>query len=61
MAVSCPETFAPVVSIVPYNEFDEVINMVNDSMYGLNVAIYTQNIMNALNTAKRLESGRLHY
>ncbi|MBK5482881.1 aldehyde dehydrogenase family protein [Peribacillus sp. TH16] len=57
MAVSCQETFAPVVSIVPYNEFDEAINMVNDSMYGLNVAIYTQNIMNALNAAKRLESG----
>lgn len=57
MAVSCQETFAPVVSIVPYKELDEAIGMVNDSVYGLNVAIYTQNIMNALNASKKLESG----
>ncbi|XJZ27060.1 aldehyde dehydrogenase family protein [Bacillota bacterium Lsc_1132] len=57
MVVSCQETFAPVVSIVPYKELDEAIEMVNDSVYGLNVAIYTQNIMNALNASKKLESG----
>ncbi|MGG1576305.1 aldehyde dehydrogenase family protein, partial [Fictibacillus sp. NRS-1165] len=57
MAVSCQETFAPVVSIVPYKELDEAINMVNDSVYGLNVGIYTQNIMNALHAARKLESG----
>lgn len=57
MAVSCEETFAPVVSIVPYQHLDEAIEMVNDSVYGLNVALYTQNINNALNASKKLESG----
>jgi len=57
MAVSCQETFAPVVSIVPYKELDEAIDMVNDSVYGLNVGIYTLNIMNALHAARKLESG----
>jgi acyl-CoA reductase-like NAD-dependent aldehyde dehydrogenase len=57
MAVSCQETFAPVVSIVPYKELDEAIDMVNDSVYGLNVAIYTQNINNAFKAARKLESG----
>ncbi|MCP8969860.1 aldehyde dehydrogenase family protein [Ectobacillus ponti] len=57
MAVSCQETFAPVVSIVAYKELDEAIAKVNDSVYGLNVGIYTQNIMNALNAARKLESG----
>ncbi|MCQ6265033.1 aldehyde dehydrogenase family protein [Fictibacillus sp. WQ 8-8] len=57
MAVSCQETFAPVVSIVPYHELDEAIHMVNDSSYGLNVAIYTQNILHAIHAAKKLESG----
>ncbi|MCP8969858.1 aldehyde dehydrogenase family protein [Ectobacillus ponti] len=57
MAVSCQETFAPVVSIVPYRELDEAISMVNNSVYGLNVGIYSQNIMNALNAARKLESG----
>ncbi len=57
MAVSCQETFAPVVSIVPYRDLNEAIDMVNDSVYGLNVAIYTQNITNAFHAARRLESG----
>ncbi|MBM7603087.1 acyl-CoA reductase-like NAD-dependent aldehyde dehydrogenase [Metabacillus crassostreae] len=57
MAVSCEETFAPVVSIVPYQHLDEAIEMVNDSVYGLNVALYTQNINNALNASRKLESG----
>ncbi|TYS17059.1 aldehyde dehydrogenase family protein [Rossellomorea vietnamensis] len=57
MAVSCQETFAPVVSIVPYGNLDDAIHMVNDSVYGLNVAIYTQNINNAMKAAKELQAG----
>ncbi|TYR74368.1 aldehyde dehydrogenase family protein [Rossellomorea vietnamensis] len=57
MAVSCQETFAPVVSIVPYENLDDAIHMVNDSVYGLNVAIYTQNINNAMKAAKELQAG----
>ncbi|MED1204185.1 aldehyde dehydrogenase family protein [Heyndrickxia acidicola] len=57
MTVSCQETFAPVVSIVPYQNLDEAIHMVNDSVYGLNVGIYTQNINNAFYASRKLESG----
>ena len=57
MAVSCQETFAPVVSIIAYKELDEAIELVNDSVYGLNVGIYTQNINNALRAARELEAG----
>jgi acyl-CoA reductase-like NAD-dependent aldehyde dehydrogenase len=57
MAVSCQETFAPVVSIVKYSSLDEAIGMVNDSVYGLNVGIFTQNINNAFYASKKLESG----
>lgn len=57
MAVSCQETFAPVVSIVPYNILDDAIQMVNDSVYGLNVGIYTQNISHAFDAARKLQSG----
>ncbi|KIY23455.1 MULTISPECIES: aldehyde dehydrogenase family protein [Mesobacillus] len=57
MAVSCQETFAPVVSIVPYSKLDEAIEIVNDSVYGLNVGIYTQNISNAFHAARQLHSG----
>lgn len=57
MAVSCEEVFAPVVSIVPYQTLDEAISMVNDSVYGLNVGIYSSNIMHAFQAAKQLETG----
>ncbi|MGD6968363.1 aldehyde dehydrogenase family protein [Rossellomorea vietnamensis] len=57
MSVSCQETFAPVVSIVPYENLDDAIDMVNDSVYGLNVAIYTQDINNAMKAAKELQAG----
>ncbi|MGF2614526.1 aldehyde dehydrogenase family protein [Rossellomorea vietnamensis] len=57
MSISCQETFAPVVSIVPYENLDDAIHMVNDSVYGLNVAIYTQNINNAMKAAKELQAG----
>ncbi|GGG13825.1 aldehyde dehydrogenase family protein [Paenibacillus abyssi] len=57
MAVSCQEVFAPVVSIVPYRNLDEAISMANDSNYGLNVGIYTQNITNAFQAAREIQSG----
>lgn len=57
MAVSCQETFAPVVSIVSYTDLNDAIQMVNDSVYGLNVGIYTQNITNAFEAARKLQSG----
>lgn len=57
MAVSCKEVFAPVVSIVPYQDLDEAIGMVNDSVYGLNVGIYTENINKAFYAARQLQSG----
>jgi acyl-CoA reductase-like NAD-dependent aldehyde dehydrogenase len=57
MAVLCQEVFAPVVSIVPYRDLDEAIAMVNDSVYGLNVGIYTQNLNKAFHAAREIQSG----
>ncbi|MDQ0219296.1 aldehyde dehydrogenase family protein [Peribacillus cavernae] len=57
MNIVCQETFAPIVSIVPYTELEEAINFVNDSSFGLNVGIYTADINNAFYAAKKLESG----
>ncbi|OXM83917.1 aldehyde dehydrogenase family protein [Paenibacillus rigui] len=57
MSVSCREVFAPVVSIVPYKELDEAIEMVNDSVYGLNVGIYTQHLNKAFHAAREIQAG----
>lgn len=57
MDVVCQEAFAPIVTIVPYQDLDEAIENVNDSTYGLNAAIYTSDIHKAFDAAKRLEAG----
>ncbi|WP_025209887.1 aldehyde dehydrogenase family protein [Hippea sp. KM1] len=44
MRVMCMEVFAPIVSIVEYNDFEEAIQHVNDSDYGLQAGIYTNDI-----------------
>jgi acyl-CoA reductase-like NAD-dependent aldehyde dehydrogenase len=55
--VSCEEVFAPVVHINSFREFNEAINLVNDSKYGLQAGIFTNDIHKALQAAKKLEVG----
>lgn len=57
MKVCCQEVFAPVVTLIPYQDLEQAINMVNDSNYGLNVGIFTENINRAFYAAKKIESG----
>ncbi|SES21683.1 Acyl-CoA reductase [Gracilibacillus ureilyticus] len=57
MRVVCEEIFAPVVSIIPYTELDECIAELNQSDYGLQGGIFTQNIDTAFYAAKRVGVG----
>lgn len=57
MKVCCQEVFAPVVTLIPYEDLEQAISMVNDSNYGLNVGIFTENINKAFYAAKKIESG----
>jgi acyl-CoA reductase-like NAD-dependent aldehyde dehydrogenase len=57
LKVSCQEVFAPVVIINKINSIEEAICYVNDSQYGLQAGIYTQNVNHALLAADNLEVG----
>lgn len=57
MKIVCEETFAPIVSIVPYETLDEAIALVNDTELGLNVGIYTNILTDAMRAADELEAG----
>lgn len=57
MKVVCEETFAPIVSIIPYDTLDEAIALVNDSKLGLNAGIYTNQLTDAMQAAEELEVG----
>lgn len=57
MRIVCEETFAPIVSIMPYNHLDEAIELVNASDLGLNAGIYTNVLTDALRAADEIEAG----
>lgn len=55
--VSCQEVFGPVVVIYPFETMDGAIDMVNDSVFGLQAGIFTPSINHALAAAAKLEVG----
>lgn len=57
MKVSCREVFGPVVTVTPYRRFDEAIDVLNDSDYGLQAGVFTQDVNKAFHAFRRLEVG----
>ncbi|UFJ39896.1 aldehyde dehydrogenase family protein [Brevibacillus humidisoli] len=55
--VSCQEVFAPIVLINKISSVAEGIAHVNDSRYGLQAGIYTNDVHTALKAAEQLEVG----
>lgn len=55
--VSCQEVFAPIVIIQKIASVEEGIKRVNDSRFGLQAGIYTENIHTALDAAEKLHVG----
>ena len=44
MKIVCEEVFAPIVSLVKVKSYDEAIELMNNSPYGLQFSIFTKNI-----------------
>lgn len=57
MKVVDEEIFAPVVSVIPFDGFDEVLDAVNDTPFGLAAGLFTRDIDRALHAARRVEVG----
>ncbi|MEH7342273.1 aldehyde dehydrogenase family protein [Bacillus sp. JJ1532] len=57
LKISCQEVFAPIVLINKVKSVDEAIELVNDSRYGLQAGIYTDNVHTALTAAQQLHVG----
>jgi glyceraldehyde-3-phosphate dehydrogenase (NADP+) len=57
MAVSCEEVFGPVVTLTPYRSFDEALAAVNDSRYGLQAGVFTNDYRRALEAFDGLDVG----
>jgi alpha-ketoglutaric semialdehyde dehydrogenase len=57
MRITQEEIFGPIVSLISVNNFDEAIEAINSTEYGLSSAIYTQNVNTALEGIMRIEAG----
>jgi len=57
MKVCALEVFGPVVGIQSYDTLDEAIALANDTRYGLQAAIFTQNVGAALRAVRALDYG----
>lgn len=59
MRVAQEEIFGPVVCFIKFKDEGEVINMANDSEYGLGGAVWTKDINRAFRVARGVETGRM--
>ncbi len=59
MRVAREEIFGPVAVVIKFHSEEEVIEMANDSQYGLGGGVFTQNINRAIRVARAVETGRM--
>ncbi|MBP2638522.1 MAG: aldehyde dehydrogenase (acceptor) [Firmicutes bacterium] len=59
MRVAREEIFGPVVCVLKFRTEEEVIDMANDSDYGLGGAVWTKDINRAFRVAQAVETGRM--
>jgi aldehyde dehydrogenase (NAD+) len=57
MRIANEEVFGPVLSIIPFEDEDEAVEIANNSIYGLAAGVWTQSIQRALAMPARLEAG----
>jgi acyl-CoA reductase-like NAD-dependent aldehyde dehydrogenase len=57
MKVRCEEVFGPVVTVQPYETFEEALEEVNGTPYGLQAGVFTSSIDRAMLAHRQLEVG----
>jgi aldehyde dehydrogenase (NAD+) len=59
MKIAREEIFGPVMSVIPFNNLDEVIARANRTKYGLAAAVWTRDIKKALAVANGVRAGTI--
>ena len=57
MRIAQEEIFGPVVAVIPFEDFEEALDIANGVKYGLSAAIYTRNVNNAFRAQRDLQTG----
>ena len=56
-SVNQEEIFGPVLTLIPFDSEEEVIQMANSTKYGLSASIFTENISKGHRVAAKIKSG----
>jgi aldehyde dehydrogenase (NAD+) len=57
MRIFQEEIFGPVLSVIKVKDFEEALEMVNNSRYGLSSSVYTQDVNKAFRAVEMIEAG----
>ena len=57
MQIYREETFGPVAPVISYGDVDEIVDLANDTNYGLAAYVYTQNLSTAIRAFEGLRFG----
>jgi aldehyde dehydrogenase (NAD+) len=60
MTIAREEIFGPVVAVISYRTEDEAIEIANDTIYGLQAYVMSENPDRARHVASRIVAGRVH-
>ncbi len=60
MTIVHEESFGPILPVLKFSTFDEVISYANDSEYGLAAMVYTKNVENIMKCNEELEFGEIY-
>jgi len=57
MKIAQEEIFGPVLSVIRYSDLEEAIRLANETIYGLAAGVWTRDVNQAYEVARRLQAG----
>ncbi|WP_455448096.1 aldehyde dehydrogenase family protein [Natrinema thermotolerans] len=60
MQIAQEEIFGPVLSVIPFSDREEAIDIANDVEYGLTGGVFSRNIKQALGLARDIDAGSVY-
>jgi aldehyde dehydrogenase (NAD+) len=59
MAIAQEEIFGPVLSVIPFHDEEEALDLANGTRYGLAAGIWTRDVKRAMRLTRRIKAGTI--